>query len=134
MHSLSSSHRCSDEDVESLKNELWPILPEIEATPKEDDFVLVKFESTTQGASSSRAAVPIYYTGCILAVHGKEYEVQFLCRTRGELFAYSKIDDVLHIHEKNMEAVNKQAKTMARQSNIVHFCHLSKLSPQLIIK
>ncbi len=61
MHSLSFSDNCSDEDVDSMENELCLILPEIEATPKEDDFVLVKFESITQDASSSRAAAPIYY-------------------------------------------------------------------------
>ncbi len=49
MHPLSSLDHCSDVDVDSLENGLRPILPEIEATPKEDNFVLVKFESTIQG-------------------------------------------------------------------------------------
>ncbi len=76
--SLSSSNHYSDEDVDSLENELRPILPEIEAILKEDDFILVKFESTAQGVFSSRAAAPIYYTGRILVVHGEEYEIKFL--------------------------------------------------------
>ncbi len=134
MHSLSSSDHCND-DVDSLENERRPILPEIEATRKEDNFVLVKFESTTQGASSSRIAAPIYYTGHILAVHGKEYEIKFLRRTMGELFMYPKIDDIVHIYEKNMEMilyVDKRAKTMAHQSSIVRFFCLSKLHISLI--
>ncbi len=118
MHSLSSADHCSDEGVDSLKNELWPILSEIEVTLK-DDFVLVKFESS------------------ILAVQEKEYEVKFLHRTRGELFVHAKIDDTVRIYEKFMEVilyVNNQVKTMVHQSNIVHFCRLSNLFPQLIMK
>ncbi len=72
-----------------------------------------------------------------MAVLGKEYEIKFLYRTREELFVYPKIDDIVHVHEKDIEAifyVNKQAKSMARLSDILRFCHLSKLFPQLIIK
>ncbi len=112
MHSLSYS-----DHMDSLENKLRPILPEIEATPKGDDFVFVKFESTSQGASSSRVTAPIYYTGCILALHGKEFEIKFLHRIRGELFVYPKVDDIVHIYEEDIESilyVNKQAGTMAR--------------------
>ncbi len=87
----------SDEDADSSENELQSILPEIEVTSKEEDFVLVKFESTNQGASSSRATAPMYYTGCTLVVHGKKYEIKFLLRTKGELFVYLKIDDIVRI-------------------------------------
>ncbi len=133
MHLLSFSDHFSDDEVDSLENELRLILPGIEVNPKEDNFVLVKFENTTQGASSSRAAAPIYYAGHILAVHGKEYEIKFLCKTKGELFVYPKIN----IHKKDMETilyVNKQAKTMARQSDIVRSYCLFKLFLQLIFK
>ncbi len=129
---LSSWYHCSDEDVDSLENELRSILSEIEATTKEDDFVLMKFESPAQGGSSSRAAAPIYYAGHILVVRGKEYEIKFLCRTGGELFVYPKIDDIVYVHEKDMEVilyVNRQANTMACQYDIVRLCHLSKLFP-----
>ncbi len=135
MHLLSSSDHCSGEDVDSLENELQPILLEIESTPKEDDFVLVKFESAIQGAYSSRAAVTIYYVGRIVVVHGKEYEIKFLRRTKRELFVYPKSDDVVHVHEKDVKAilyVIKQAKTMAYRSDIVHLCCLWELFPRLI--
>ncbi len=137
MHSLCSSDHCGDEDVDSLENELWPILLDIDATSKETDFVLLKFEGTTEGVPFSRAAAPIYYAGHILKVYEKEYKIKFLCRTRGGQFVYPKINDIVHVHEKDMEVIlyiNKQAKTMAHQSNIVHFFHPSKLFPQLIIK
>ncbi len=49
----------------------------------------------------------------------------------GETIRISKkITDVVHVREKDMEGIlyiNKQAKTMARQSDIVFFCHLLKL-------
>ncbi len=42
---------------------------------------------------------------------------------------YPKIDDVERVHEKDTKVilyVNKQAKTIAHQSDIVRFCRLSK--------
>ncbi len=60
MHSLTSSNQYSYEEVDCLENKLRLILYEIEATPEEDNFVLMKFENSTQGASSSKATAPIY--------------------------------------------------------------------------
>ncbi len=50
---------------------------------------------------------------------------------------YTKIDDIVHIREKDVEVilyVNKQAKTMACLSDIVHSYRLSELFPKLIFK